>query len=213
MGDDLDAIDRCSIELVEIAYGYFVLGDKCAIARAKSILFSLLSSEYSFQSGVHSTLGRIYEVREGNFRLAYEHYLSALLIMGDFKEIDTLDAMVCKWHVGDYAQSRFFASKLKISSMGIEEPEMKREAIELVILYQRSFRQLRDSCGGCGVTFEGKARKFCRGCRTFCYCSRECQTMHWNRKKGGHREDCLGLVELKKKLREARRTMKEVHYF
>ena len=53
--------------------------------------------------------------------------------------------------------------------------------------------------------FEGKDRKFCRSCKTFCYCSRECQKMHWNRKKDGHREDCKGAMELKQKLKKARR--------
>ena len=51
-------------------------------------------------------------------------------------------------------------------------------------------REIRDSCGGCGAALEGDARQYCRGCKAFCYCSRECQKLHWNRADGGHRAEC-----------------------
>ena len=51
---------------------------------------------------------------------------------------------------------------------------------------------IRDSCGGCGAALEGDTRKYCRGCMAFCYCSRECQKLHWNRPDadGGHSTEC-----------------------
>ena len=67
---------------------------------------------------------------------------------------------------------------------------------------KRDLRKLRDFCSFCGITFSDTERKLCKGCRAICYCSRECQKMHWNHKKGGHREDCKGALELKKKLKE-----------
>lgn len=51
-------------------------------------------------------------------------------------------------------------------------------------------REIRDECGGCGAALEGETRKYCAGCRTHCYCSRDCQKRHWNRSRDGHREEC-----------------------
>lgn len=56
-------------------------------------------------------------------------------------------------------------------------------------------REIRNSCGGCGAALEGDRRNMCRACRTYCYCSRECQKRHWNRSKDGHRVECLLVQE------------------
>ena len=55
-------------------------------------------------------------------------------------------------------------------------------------------------CAHCSVELAKAMR--CSQCKTVCYCSRECQKMHWNRKKDGHREDCKGAMELKQKMKE-----------
>lgn len=51
-------------------------------------------------------------------------------------------------------------------------------------------REIRDECGGCGAVLEGETHKYCAGCKTYCYCSRDCQKRHWNRSRSGHREEC-----------------------
>ena len=53
-------------------------------------------------------------------------------------------------------------------------------------------RQMRDSCGGCGVALSGETRKYCRRCLTYCYCNEDCQKQHW---EGGHREECQEVEE------------------
>lgn len=80
----------------------------------------------------------------------------------------------------------------------------RRNRVESLVWHCQYLRKLRDSCGGCGALFEGKQRKFCRGCRTYCYCGRACQKNHWNRKEKSHREDCKAAMELKQKLKEVR---------
>ena len=106
-------------------------------------------------------------------------------------------------------QKIFWAKLAKRVSLSVGlDPNQRLTRIQTIVEILRSARRLRNTCGGCGTEFEGKERKFCRGCKKFCYCSRECQKMHWNRKKDGHREDCKGAVELKQKLKEARRQSK-----
>ena len=94
------------------------------------------------------------------------------------------------------------AKQLLPGSLDIHE---RGNRVLALVKIQRKSREIRDTCGGCGVEFEGKERKFCRGCRAVCYCSRDCQKMHWNRKKDNHREDCKAATELKRKLKEARK--------
>ena len=48
-------------------------------------------------------------------------------------------------------------------------------------------RKMRNSCGGCGTALSGDRRKYCRCCRTYCYCNEDCQKKHWD---NGHREEC-----------------------
>ena len=76
--------------------------------------------------------------------------------------------------------------------------------------FRIEFREVRDSCGGCGAALEGDMRKYCRGCKAYCYCSRECQKLHWNRKKDSHRDECNKAKEHWEKAVEAIRSGKVI---
>ena len=58
-------------------------------------------------------------------------------------------------------------------------------------------REMRNSCGGCGATLEGETRKYCRCCRTSCYCNEDCQKQHWENR---HREECKEVEEDMRKI-------------
>ena len=64
-------------------------------------------------------------------------------------------------------------------------------------------REIRNACGGCGVSLEGERRQYCRGCRAYCYCSRECQKLHWSRADNGHREECKEVMCQARKIWQA----------
>ena len=194
---------RCYSALVSVAEKYIDLQNQGATEEAMAIVLSLLEEPNECTADAIAVLGRIYH-GEHDYSAAYKQYVRSALVSA--KEGDVaIGAKLCKRTLGQHAQGRFWLGKITISELEFETEDQRKRAITSIIDYQRELRQLRDTCGGCGVEFEGKDRKFCRGCRAYCYCSRECQKMHWNRKKDGHREDCLGLKDLKQKLKEAKR--------
>ena len=131
---------------------------------------------------------------------------AAFALMGEEAALGNAEngAMVCCEGLHKYAQAKFWGRIVKktLRTINIEARIIR---VKGLVDFQRKLRAMRDVCGGCGAEFEGKERKFCRACRAYCYCSRECQKMHWNRKEGGHREDCKGASELKQKMKEKKK--------
>ena len=193
---------KCYPALIAVAEKYISLETPETNEKARSILLPLIEKSNTCTADAHFLLGRFYH-GEHDYSAAYKQYVASALVSGK-EGVVAICAMLCKRTLGHHAQGRFWLGKITISKLAFETKEHRKYSITSFISYQRELRQLRDICGGCGAEFEGKERKFCRGCRAYCYCSRECQKMHWNRKKDGHREDCKAATDLKKKLKEAR---------
>ena len=108
-----------------------------------------------------------------------------------------------------WPQARFWlsmgAKNLRSLLTGCAEP---KKIIGLFVAVRADLRAIRDQCGGCGAALQGDMRKKCGGCKTFCYCNRDCQKAHWNRSKDGHREECKEVMELKRKVKDARKESK-----
>ena len=178
-------------------------------AEAKSILLAItkdpLSDPFLYdQSAAFYALGRAH-YKDGNDDDAYEAFVSSMTCAPAKETIAPMGevahfAMLCAGKLGLLAQTRFWFGKVKLSE--ITDHGLRRLAAGHYFRTGAMFRKLRDKCGGCGAEFEGRDRKYCRRCRTFCYCSRDCQKLHWNRKEDGHREDCLGMKETKEQLME-----------
>ena len=194
-----------AIGQVAAEYMYANQGTHVGRIKAKSILLPLLDGDF-VSPDVYWRLGTIYHL-ERMYKDAYDHYFQCAIAGEDEEAVHrvALNATICKDRLGALAQARFWAGRVKLADMYFSSAEDRKKALVDLLYYRRQFRELRDTCGGCGAEFEGKERKFCRACRTFCYCSRDCQKMHWNRKNDGHREDCKAAMELKKEMKEASR--------
>ena len=203
---------ECREGLVEVARRHNKAG---SFEKAKAILLPLAeegSGEAQEALG-HVLLdddeGLSYCEVQNNYSSALFWYSSAAFTLeGENAALGNAEhgAMCCSGGLHKYAQAKFWARFVKKT---LRHPKMNGKAritrVQELVRLQRELRALRDVCGGCGAEFEGKERKFCRACRAYCYCSRECQKMHWNRKEGGHREDCKGASELKQKMKEKKK--------
>ena len=193
-------IKCCKEDLVQLASHHFEVK---SYERAKSIALPLAEEGFHL---AQLLLGSIFTFREGgNTSLALQWYSAAAFTSSSDWGGAEVSAMLFSMILERHAQAKFWGRLGKKGLVFISDTEVRSDHVEALVQVQRELRAIRDVCGGCGVEFEGRERKFCRGCRAYCYCSRECQKMHWNRKDGGHREDCKGMMELKQKMKEKMR--------
>jgi tetratricopeptide (TPR) repeat protein len=199
-------LDNCRDGLLEIAQKYQRVNTDESHAEAKSILLAITKdppgdpSAFDLSDALYR-LGKAHS-RDENHDDAYKAFIDSVTCDGATQPAQNFapSAMLCADKLGLPAQTRFWFGKIQLSE--IIDHDLRRHVAVLYFHLGPIFREMRDTCGGCGAEFDGKERKYCRECRTFCYCSRGCQKLHWNRKDDGHREDCLGLKKLKKQLQE-----------
>ena len=104
------------------------------------------------------------------------------------------DAMDCCLLLNRFAEAKFW---LSVASEG--GGEVSCDTRHLQSVKQRAF-DLRQACKVCSVPLDTATRKLCKGCKTYCYCSKACQKIHWDRTEDGHREECKRVMELKEQL-------------
>mmetsp|Transcript_32227 Transcript_32227/g.70839 ORF Transcript_32227/g.70839 Transcript_32227/m.70839 type:complete len:368 (-) Transcript_32227:353-1456(-) len=159
----------------------------------KSILISLANEGYA---EAQNNLGRV--LMKENDRSNAKAWLVAAALQGDgFSARNIL--VYCK-DLLDMPEAHFWLN-IVLRSEEKKDDAVIQKSIEAITA---NLRKLRDSCGGCGADLVGDRRKYCKQCRTYCYCSHECQKLHWNRTgEGGHRSECMGAKLLEDKMATA----------
>ena len=195
---DENLTTECQRQLVDV--GVFHGRDRKDLVSSVSILLPLAESNALFSL---YNLGVAYKY-DGNSPSALE-WLTRAALAGDTTCMSAFEAMACCVELKLFSQSRFWLSlTTKTLREVLSKSNHPKADIAFISSTRSSLRDLRDTCGGCGAPLHGAMRKKCGGCKTFCYCSRDCQKAHWNRSKDGHREDCMRVMELKEKIKEAR---------
>jgi tetratricopeptide (TPR) repeat protein len=114
-----------------------------------------------------------------------------------YNPVSAYGAMECSWHLQRVAEAKFWLSFGSRTGQGIPD-----YVAEKVSHFQQHLRDLRQSCTVCSAPLDRSNRKLCKGCKTYCYCSRDCQKVHWNCSEDGHREECKRVTALKEKMKK-----------
>lgn len=186
-------------EYVKNALPIIMFGHKLALSlidrgetgKGLSILLPLAErGNAQAQSSMSSLCGRVGDM-EGRMRWTIKCSESCSEDPGDcFPALDS--AM----RLRNYCLSRHWyaaASKIKQYALENYEAELRKDAHEELC-------DIRQECAWCQCTLDRSSRKMCKGCKTYCYCSKACQKAHWNAEENDHRSECKNAMVVKKKI-------------
>ena len=192
---------RCNKRLLDVADAYIESGEKI---EANGILLSIMGEldpdglDAVLCCGVASRLPNSFFSAEMYARsFCYARIESAIRASYDFHRLGEFTLSKLWLDVACKTKTLFEISQARNGAAAV------RAHYEKTRDYIRSdLREMRNSCGGCGGALSGERRKYCRCCRTYCYCNEDCQKKHWN---NGHREECKQVeVHMRRILREIR---------
>ena len=162
-----------------------------SLRRYEEAINILLPLAESGMSKACKFLGNAY-YRSEAYNEALTWYIEAYS-QGEKRAFVAYGAMACCWKLDRFAEAKFWTTFPDLTActgvniFGKSLPNV-----------QSSLRALRQTCKVCGVSLNTDTRKLCKGCKAYCYCSRDCQKVHWNRSEDGHREECKKVMEMKK---------------
>jgi len=179
--------DECHIVLYHIA-------KRVDSTEAKSILLPLAKEGHAH---AQDSLGAIMFDEQNNL-LDAKAWFEAASLQGQKNSVFN-SLITCK-QLKIFPETNFWFNIISKNEMMPAELDSRTSVENIGCM----LRKLRDNCGGCGADLEGGRRNYCRQCKTFCYCSRDCQKLHWNRiDEGGHRDECMGVKLLEDKMAAA----------
>ena len=187
--------DAAINELASVALTY---EKDCKRDEAQSTLSVILEMDIenvATDAATQYTLGRLYFNVDGDFSSALK-WFSKCVMQGCDADA-AYCAMGCCLNLQRYAEA-----KLWLSFASRARKDIPDHWVEHVLHFQQDLRDLRQSCKVCSAPLDRSNRKLCKGCKgckAHCYCSRECQKVHWNRSGDGHREECKRVMGLKEK--------------
>ena len=170
--------------------------NECKHHEARSILSAILEMDVenvATDATTQANLGCLY-YNFGEFSSALKWFTGASLRQ-DNDTASARDAMDSCVILQRYAEA-----KLWLSVSRARQEVVDQDWVKGVSYLEQHLRDLRQSCKVCSAPLDRANRKLCKGCKAYCYCSRDCQKVHWNRSENGHREECKRVTELKEKL-------------
>jgi len=171
----------------------YKIAQRVDIPETKSILISLANEGYA---EAQNNLGVVL-MKENDILNAKRWFVAAAL---QGVEAAAWNILVCCKDLLDMPEAHFWLDIVFRSDKKQDDPDLQKSVDDI----SSNLRKLRDSCGGCGAALVGDRRLYCKQCRTYCYCSRDCQKLHWNRTgEGGHRSECMGVKRIGDKMASA----------
>jgi tetratricopeptide (TPR) repeat protein len=182
-------------ELALVGLQYSNSGDRDEVQSTLSAILEIDIEKLATSATTQYNLGCLYD-NAGDFSSALK-WFSTCVTQGDYMyEADAvIGAMGCCWNLQRYAEAKLWLSL--VSRAGQEV--IDQDCVEVVSHLQQRLRDLRQNCTICSAPLDRSNRKLCKGCKAYCYCSRDCQKVHWNRSEDDHRQECKKVTKLKEK--------------
>ena len=184
--------DKSINQLALVGIEYYKSGKHDEAQSTLSAILEMDVENVVTRSKTQHNLGCLYDCAGDDFSAL--KWFSKCAMQGDNGVDVACGAMGCCRNLQRYAEA-----KLWLSFASRARKDIPDHWVEHVLHFQQDLRDLRQSCKVCSAPLDRSNRNLCKGCKAYCYCSRDCQKVHWNRSGDGHREECKRVMGLKEK--------------